>query len=211
MAASPRNSLFEQAVFATFGPLIVGLALSLPLLALPRQDDRVFEFLVHLIALVAFSFALTWRLAPSADSPWFDERHLLPCNQRLATNAALIVIVTGATALVTLASAVAMQYQPSLQFLQLLSALDIAWVVSGTMLATWQLWGRIAALAAGGMMSIVCVLSVAAYLDEVGLAADGGWLVDGSQMLRLVIPFDVVAALITLGLTVFAASRASAD
>jgi hypothetical protein len=143
---------------------------------------------------------------------WFPHRHWLVPNRRFITNAALIVIVAGVTALVTLASSAAMQYEPSLQFLQLLSALDIAWVVAGTVLAVRLLWGRVVAAAAGWMMSVVCVLSIAAYLDQVGLTESGGWLIDGGQLLRLVIPFDVAAALITLGLTWLAARReTSAD
>jgi hypothetical protein len=201
----------EGAVFRAVGPLVFALLASVPLLLLPRQDDRIFELLVHLIGLVAFSFALTWWLAPLADRSWFAGRHWLQANNRFVTNAAFIVIVTGATALVTLASSATMQYEASLQFLQLLSALDIAWVVSGTMLAVRLLWGRLASLAAGWMMSVVCVLSIAAYLDKVGLDDSGGWLVDGEQMLRLVIPFDVAAAIITIGLTLLAARRTSAD
>jgi hypothetical protein len=201
----------EGAVLRAAGPLAFGLLASVPLLAIPRQDDRILELLVHLIGLVAFSYALTWWLAPLADRSWFPDQHWLSRNNRLVTNAAFVVIVTGVTALVTLASSAAMQYEPSLQFLQLLSALDIAWVVSGTMLAVWLLWGRVASLAAGWMMSVVCVLSIAAYLDEVGLDETGGWLVDGQQMLRLVIPFDIAAAMITIGLTLLAVLRTSAD
>ena len=58
-----------------------------------------------------------------------------------------IVIVTGVTALVTLATTAALRFEPSLQFLQLLSALDIAWVVAGTTLAVRSLWGRLPAIA----------------------------------------------------------------
>ena len=201
----------DGAVFRSLGPLAFGLLASLPLLAMPRQDDRTFELLVHLVGLVSFSAVLTWWLAPLADGPWFSDRHWLPARNRLVTNIAFIIVVTGATALVTLASSAAMQYEPSLQFLQLLSALDIAWVVSGTMLAVRLLLGRVASLAAGWMMSVVCVLSIAAYLDRVGLDDDGGWLVDGEQMLRLVIPFDVAAAVITIGLTLVAVRRTSTD
>jgi hypothetical protein len=201
----------EGAVLRAVRPLVFGLLASLPLLVMPRQDDRIFELVVHLVGLVAFSYVLTWWLAPLADRSWFSDRHWLPPYSQLVTSAAFIVLVTGATALVTLASSAAMQYEPSLQFLQLLSALDIAWVVSGTMLAARMLWGRAASLAAGWMMSVVCVLSIVAYLDKVGLDESGGWLVDGEQMLRLVIPFDVVAAVITIGLTLMAVRRASAD
>ena len=60
------------------------------------------------------------------------------------------------------------------------------------------------------MMSIVCVLSIGLYLDDVGLAADQGWLVDGDRMVALVLPFDVAAAVITIGLTILASRLGSA-
>jgi hypothetical protein len=104
-----------------------------------------------------------------------------------------------------------MGFQPSLQFLQLLSTLDIAWVVGGIILAARALWGRTAALVVSFAMSVICVLSIGLYLAEVGLTVDGDWLVDQEQMLRLVIPFDVAAATMTIGLTILAARRASPD
>ena len=61
------------------------------------------------------------------------------------------------------------------------------------------------------MMSVICVVSIALYLAEVGLGPDDGWLVDGEQMLQLVLPFDVAAAVITVALTLLAAQRGSAD
>ena len=123
----------------------------------------------------------------------------------------VVLLVTGLVGLVTLASSAALRYPPSLQFLQLLSALDIAWVVAGTMLALRSLWGNLVSLAGGVMMSVICVVSIALYLAEVGLTADSEWLVDGGQMLRLVLPFDVAAAVITVALTLLAAHRGSAD
>ena len=67
-----------------------------------------------------------------------------------------------------------------------------------------------AAFVAGSMMSTVCVLSIGLYLAEVGLSTDQGWIVDGSKMVTLVLPFDVAAAVITIGLTVIA-SRSSCE
>ena len=203
--ADHTEAALERAVLRAVGPLLLGLAVSVPLLLLPRPSNRGTDFLIHLIALVAFSFTLTWRLAPLSNARWFPHRRWSVQTERLISSASLIVIVTGVTALVTIASSAAMQYQPSLQFLQLLSALDIAWVVAGTMLAARLLWGWVAGLIAGWMMSVVCVLSIKLYLDEVGLTDSGAWLVDGERMLRLVIPFDVAAALITVGLTLLAA------
>jgi hypothetical protein len=181
------------------------------LLLAPASSDRRWDVIIHLGALVAFGLALIVRLAPLSDDRWFDSRDWSPMRRRFITAASLIVIVTGVTALVTLASSAAMRYEPSLQFLQLLSALDIAWVVAGTFLAARWLWGRTIALVAGVMMSIVCIASIAAYLAEVGLDASGGWLVDSDRMLQLVIPFDVAAALITITLTLIAANNASSD
>ena len=208
MADHPGSAL-ERAALRAVGPLLLGLAVSAPLLLLPRSSSRQTDFLIHLIALVAFSLALTWRLAPLSSARWFPHRPWSMQTERLVSSASLIVIVTGVTALVTIASSAAMQYQPSLQYLQLLSALDIAWVVAGTMVAARLLWGQMAALVAGWMMSVVCVLSIKLYLDEVGLTDSGAWLVDGEQMLRLVIPFDVAAALIAVGLSLLAARRAA--
>ncbi|MDJ0925930.1 MAG: hypothetical protein QNJ77_15370 [Acidimicrobiia bacterium] len=211
MQRSGKVTTLESAVVAAFPWLLAGLGVSLLLLLLPPSDDRRWDLLLHLSGLVAFSFALTWRLVRLGDEPWFSRPGWPDRRRRLGTAASLIVIVTGVTALLTLASSAAMQYQPSLQFLQLLSALDIAWVVAGTMLALRILWGNLASLAGGAMMSVVCVVSIALYLAEVGLTADDAWLVDGGQMLRLVLPFDVAAALITVTLTALAAHRGSAD
>lgn len=206
---STSGNPLERAVIRSFAWLLVGLALTVPLLVVPSSTDRRWDLIIHLSALVLFSVGLTWALPPIEPAGWFRERAWSPFAHFLAAATALVVVVTGATALVTLASAAALRYEPSLQFLQLLSALDIAWVVAGTTLATGYLGGKWLAAAAGAMMSVVCVLSIALYLAEVGLDADGGWLVDGEQMLRLVIPFDIAAALITVTLLVVAARRSS--
>lgn len=204
-----RNPL-EQAVVAAAPWLLAGLLISAPLLLIPASSDRRWDLIIQLAILVAFSLGLTWRLGPIDPEGWFADRDWSSPFRFLAVTAALVVIVTGVTALVTLASTASLRFQPSLQFLQLLSALDIAWVVAGTTLAARRLWGRWVAAAAGIAMSIVCVLSIALYLAEVGLDADGGWLVDAGQMLRLVLPFDLVAAVMTLTLVAMA-GRKSAD
>lgn len=204
-------SPFERAVLISFPWLIAGLLLSIPLLLLPASSDRRWDLLIHLSLLVIFSLGLTWRLAPLRGERWFRSRNWTEARLHLTGTTVMIVIVTGVTALVTLASAAALRFEPSLQFLQLLSALDIAWVVAGTTLAVGSLWGRVPAIVAGVMMSIICVTSIALYLAEVGLDDQQGWLVDSEQMLRLVIPFDVMAAAITVGLTLLAAGRSSTN
>ena len=64
-------------------------------------------------------------------------------------------------------------------------------------------------IAAGLAMSVVCVLSIALYLAEVGLDESGGWLVDGDAMMRLVLPFDTIAAVMTVSLLVLAVRRSA--
>lgn len=197
----------DQAILRATPWLIGGLVAATPLLLVPGSDDRRWDLIIHLSLLVAFSIGLTWRLGQVNAEGWFADRQWSGFIRFMAGATALVVIVTGVTALVALASSAALRFEPSLQFLQLLSALDIAWVVAGTTLATRYLWGTWAAVIAGSMMSVICVLSIALYLGEVGLNADGGWLVDGSQMLRLVLPFDVVAAIMTVSLVMLAARR----
>ncbi len=204
------DKALEHAVLTAFPWLMVGLALAPPLLLLPGSSDRRWDLIVHLTLLVGFSLALTWRLAGYHAKPWFTDRHWSAPQTYFVSTASLVVIVTGVTALVTIASAAALRFDPSLQFLQLLSALDIAWVVAGTTLAVRSLWGPTRAAVAGVMMSIVCIISIALYLAKVGLGPTGGWVVDGGEMLRLVLPFDVVAALMTVAL-VSVAARRSAD
>jgi len=209
--AEPTPNPLEQAVLTAVPWLIAGLVAALPLLLIPESTDRRWDLMIHLVVLVGFSFALTWRLAPLATRDWFSAYNWSTSLNHLATAVSLIVIVTGFTGLVSLASSAAMGYQPSLQFLQLLSALDIAWVVGGILLASRALWGRAAALAVGSVVGVSCVPSIGRYLAEVGLTDQGGWLVVQEQMLRLVIPFDVAAATMTIGLTALAARRSSPD
>lgn len=203
------SSPIERAVLIAFPWLITGLVASVPLLLVPTPTDRRWDMLLQLSVLVFFSLSLTWRLSSLTQERWFAAQDWSPARSWLAGVIVLIVVVTGVTGLVTLASTAALGFEPSLQFLQLLSALDIAWVVAGTTLAVLTIWGRTAATVAGIAMSVVCVTSIALYLAEVGLEPDGGWLVDGEQMLRLVIPFDVVAATMTVGLTLLAARHST--
>lgn len=204
------ESPLEQAVVASFPWLAGGLVAAMPLLLFTGSADRRWDLLIQLTALVLFAWGLTWKLAPLSDERWFRQYGWTTFRRTLSGAVSLIIVVTGVTALVTLATTAALRYEPSLQFLQLLSALDIAWVVSGTTIAARSLWGRSTAVAAGIAMSAVCIGSIALYLGEVGLSADGGWLVDSEQVLRLVIPFDVAAATMTIGFTLLAAKK-SAD
>ena len=109
-----------------------------------------------------------------------------------------MVIVTGVIGLVTLATSGSLRFQPSLQFLQLLSALDIAWAGAAIVFGVWRRWGRTAAIWGGVALGVACVASIWNYLRIVGLGGDGGWAVDGGELMRLVIPSDVMAATVAI-------------
>jgi len=131
---------------------------------------------VHLSAIVAAIYVLALRIAPTTDTDWLPS--VRTSGQRaFATAASAAALVTGFTALATLGTSAALRLDPSLQFLQLLSALDIAWVVAATVIGTRWAFGMNIARAAGGAMSIVCVWSIWRYLNEVGFTEGGagGW------------------------------------
>ena len=59
------------------------------------------------------------------------------------------------------------------------------------------------------MMGIVCVWSIWYYLDTVPFGPDGEWVVSGSDLATRVIPFDVAAAIIAVGVFAFGTYRAA--
>jgi len=193
-----RAPPIETAVVATVPPLVLALVVTPALLLVPAVVT-IGPFLAHLGVLVAFAVLVTTRIAPGTDTGWFAWRLPSPFLRLLAAGAGAVALVTGAVALVTLASAAALRMAPSAQFLQLLSALDIAWSAAALMLGVRHLLGRGAALAAGVALGAMCVWSIATYLNAVGLASDGGWIVDGAALARYVLPFDVAAAVVAAG------------
>jgi len=105
-----------------------------------------------------------------------------------------LALTVGAVALVTLATSATLRFDPSLQFLQLLSALDIASAASGTLIGVTWLAGPRWGATAGVVVEVVCVWSIWSYLSAVGSAADGAWLVDAGALMRNVLPYDMAAA-----------------
>ncbi|MDH3190884.1 MAG: hypothetical protein OEM39_09665 [Acidimicrobiia bacterium] len=188
--------------------LWIGFPLALVALLVPAPDDGTLlsYSLVHLLILQLAALLLVDRLAPSLGRTWFRE------NSRpwLASAASLVAIVTGFAALLTLGTAAASRFDPSLQFLQLLSSLDIAWATAALYLGARALWNRNIACVLGLGLVIACLGSIAAYLDTVGFRGSGGWLVDGNQLMRLVIPADMAAAAIALTTLLVAARRQGA-
>lgn len=173
----------------------------------PDPDDGLLTYnLIHLLLLQLAALALVRVLAPLSDQPWFRSSQ----KPWLASAATLVALVTGFAALLTLATSAASRFDPSLQFLQLLSSLDIAWATAALYVGARALWGGRVAIAMGVGLVIACVGSIAAYLAVVGFTESGGWLVDGGEMMRLVIPADMVAAAIAVGVLLLASRHQEA-
>ena len=185
--------------------LMWGLPLSIAMFVVPApgpNDGLLVYSLVHLTVLQVVTFGLVVELTSLTDQPWFN--HLKKA--WLASTASLVAVVVGFSALLTLATSAAAQYETSLQFLQLLSSLDIAWVVAALYIGARNLWGRGIALVLGSMILLACVASIALYLQTVGFTESGGWLVDANAMFRIVISSDTIAALLSLTILFAAAS-----
>lgn len=184
-----------------------GIPLSAVALVLPApaSDDGLLGYmLVHLGVAQVITLLFAIEVAPLTDRPWF------PSVRRswLASASSVVAAVVGFSALLTLATSAAARYDVSLQFLQLLSSLDIAWVVAALYLGSRWLWGRRIGLILGGLLLAACVISIAIYLNVVGFTDEGGWLVSGGDMLRIVISSDLMAAAVSLSVLAAAARRA---
>ena len=184
--------------------LVFGVPLSIGALLYPSpKDEGLLAYtLVHLTIVQVLTLQFTVSNSRHIDGEWFVESR----RPFLARAAALTAASVGFAALLTLATAAAARYDVSLQFLQLLSSLDIAWVVAALYLGATRLWGKIAGTGLASLLVAACVWSIGAYLQVVGFGPGGEWLVDGSQMMRIVIPADLAAAILSLSV-LFAAAR----
>lgn len=212
MASSPgavpgriRKGLFlttrpgiDRALARALRWVLGGGAISLPLIAVPgpERSQLLVYSIVHLAALVALGLFVAWDLARFLDDTWFG--WLGSFGRRVASGAATVALTVGVVALVTLPASAALRLTPSLQFLQLLSALDIAWAAGATLIGVRWLAGRKAGAVAGAVVGVVCVWSIWNYLTIVGFAPDGGWQVNGAALLRYVLPYDMAAATIAV-------------
>ncbi len=194
-------SQVERALARSLAWLSAGLVVALLMVALPDADpDRLLLVVtIHLGAVVAFGLGIGLDLARFTDGPWFVGMGSSWFWRRFGALASIVALTTGVVALITLASSAALGYQPSLQFLQLLSALDIAWATAGLMFGVRLAAGDRWALPAGLILAVICVWSIWRYLDVVGFAADGGWLVSAPDLWRYVLPFDIAAAVMAIG------------
>lgn len=193
----------ERALLRTIPWLIAGLLAAVPLLAVDVESHRTAWFTAQLALLVAFGLGLSYRLAPLADEGWFVQTGWQPALRLGASGISIVVLATGTVGLVTMASSAALRFDPSVQYLQVLSALDITWVGCALMIGLWRAWGRVAAIVGGAMLGIVCVWSIWNYLETVGFGPMGEWVVSRSELVRLVLPFDVAAATLAVGVFVY--------
>ena len=175
---------------------IVGSLIAASLGFVEEPNDLLSVVVVHLSAIVAFGFLLTVTLGAGSDTLAGGRSDTT--GSRFARAAAVVAIVTGVALVITLVSSSALGYEVSLQFLLVLSALDIAWVVAATYYGLrWRL-GELGGLAGGTAIAVMCVWSIWGYLDQVGFTDSGGWLVDADALNRLVFPLDVAAAVIAV-------------
>ena len=191
----------ERALARSLIWLAAGLLVSPLLLALPeaKPDRLLLVIRFHLGALVAFGLGVALDLARFTDGPWFVGMGRSWFRRRIGAMASIIALTTGVVALVTLASSAALGYQPSLQFLQLLSALDIAWATAGLIFGVRLMANDWWAFLAGLILAVICIWSIWRYLDVVGFTVDGGWLLSGPDLWRYVLPFDMAAAVMAVG------------
>ena len=199
----------EDALVTSVRWLAASLALTTTLLVIDVRDDLLLWVTIHLVAVVLGTYWLALRIAPVADRPSFASLSTSG-RQMFAAAASITGIVTGYAALVTLAGSAALRLDPSLQFLQLLSAMDIAWVVAATIVGTRWIRGRNISRLAGAAMALICVWSIWRYLDTVGFGPDGEWIVSGKELSRLVLPYDTAAAIIAVGVVLAGIRRRQA-
>jgi hypothetical protein len=188
----------ERALLSTVPWLVGGLLLSVPLLVVDVGGDPLVAFTVQLIVLVGFALVLANVLVRFGTAEWFGGVSWNIGARLIAGGIGLVVLVTGTIGLVTLASSAALRYDPSTQFLQLISALDIAWVGVAITIGAYRAWGRGWAVFGGAAIGVVCVWSIWNYLSHVGFGPNGEWIVSAPDLMRFVLPYDTVAAIVSV-------------
>ncbi len=195
--------------------LVLALLPSPLLLLVPSTTDKaalIATSTLHLSASMLFALGVTlWAVLPAfrawPNEGWFAR---LPEPLRLLAAAAVhIAAVAGVTLLVVLAWGAALRFAPSLQYLQIISALDIVWglvaiVALGPVVvrSARSLW---LGGAAGVAFIAYCQWPLVRYLANVGFTDDGGWKVDGAAMWRYILPYDMMAAALALAIASAAA------
>lgn len=188
----------ESAFLVAVRLLPFGLVASAIGLAVQISSAPLAAVTVHLALIVTFGLWAVARMARYTDEPWLLETDLPPRWRAFWSAGMVVSFSTGLVALITLASSAALRYDPSLQFLQLLSALDIAWAGSALFLGVRWLKGTRLAWAMAIGLGVFCTWSIWNYLRIVGFGPDGAWIVDRTALMRYVLPFDMAAAFIAV-------------
>lgn len=188
----------ERALLATIPWLVGALVLSLPLLLVDVGGDPLIAFTVQLTVVVGFGLVLANVVVRLGTADWFRGASWSIGVRLIAGGIGLVVLVTGTVGLVTLASSAALRYDPSTQFLQLISALDIAWVGAAITIGAYRSWGRGWAVFGGAVIGVVCVWSIWNYLGHVGFGPNGEWIVSAPDLMRFVLPYDTGAAIVAV-------------
>ena len=210
LAPSTSDSVpIERALLSTVPWLAGGLVTSMALLLVDVGGDPLGVFTVQLMALVGFGLALANLLVRFGTPEWFGGVSWSAVVRLIAGGVGLVVLVTGTVGLVTLASSAALRYDPSTQFLQLISALDIAWVVAAVTIGAYRAWGRGWAVFGGVAVGLVCIWSIWNYLANVGFGPNGEWVVSAPDLMRYVLPYDTVAAVLAATVFLIGARRAA--
>lgn len=203
---NPEQVLTRSLMWST-----AGAACAVPILVLPQPDDPLLTMTVHLSLLVLFGIALVFHLAPLVEEPWFDGLGL-----GTGGRTALTWMVAGAQAilacgLATIATAAAFRYAPSVQFLVLLAVLGVVASITIAALGARRRFGPTVAGWTAVAIGAVGVWPIWRYGATVGFTPDGGWLVDGGEVLRVIVPVDLIRWAVALTLFTMGVRRASAD
>ncbi len=202
----------EAAALEGFPFLVDGLGVAVLGLLVPTSLSLPWRFTIQLGLLSALALFLAYRLLAHVSSLWFAGAGLRAPWQALGTALGYVVLVTGSVGLVCLASSAALRYQPTTQFLQLLSSLDIAWATSTVMVAVHWLWKRrILTLLAGAGVVVVCVWVIVRYIDKGAFGPRGAWRLRAGELWEYVLVYDVVVAALAIGLLVVAVRRRAAS
>jgi len=186
----------ERAALDALVWTLVGVTAAIPMLGWRSGDEPLALATVHLSALVLYGFALSFRVAGRTDREWFTG--VRAQWRPWLTGVWAVVLVTGSVGLVTLATSAALRYEPSMQYLQVLSAVDIAWAGAAIVVGLRWWRGSRAALVGAAFLGAVCVWSIWRYLVVVGFGPEGAWVVDGGRILTMVLPYDTAAAVMAV-------------
>jgi hypothetical protein len=167
-----------------------GMAAAVPLLVIPQPGTGPrLPALVHLGLLGAFAIGLAFHLAPVADRPWLTGTTIGEAARWAGAGLVVAAMVAASASGVAVATGAALRFDPSLQYLQVLATLHLSVTASLVVLgARRRFGGAIAAVGAAAMVA-AGLWTEWRYLGAVGFTPAGGWVVDGSEMRVIVLPF----------------------